>query len=139
MTAEGLELLVMIGLTSRDMKALQAAGTPVPHPPVVKGIIDTGSNCCCISARVASLLGLVPVRQGSTQTAGGTVTVNLYRVSMFVPRPGSTTEFLAVADAWTVSELNRAVSGIEAIVGRDLLAQMLLVVNGPRNEFALAG
>ncbi len=139
LTAEGLELLVMIGLSSHDMKALQAAGLPVPQPPAVPGIIDTGSNCCCISARVASLLGLIPIRQSSTQTAGGTALVNLYNVSLFIPRPGSTTEFLAVADSWDVSELSTAVSGIEAIVGRDLLAHLLLVLNGPRNEYALAG
>src|SRR2546421_414255 len=51
LTSEGMELLVMIGLCSSEMKALQAAGTPLPQPPVVTGIIDTGSNCCCISTR----------------------------------------------------------------------------------------
>ena len=51
----------------------------------------------------------------------------------------STTEFLAVADSWTVSELSSTVTGFEAIIGPDLLAQLLLVLNGPRNEFALAG
>ncbi len=139
LTAEGLELHVMIGLSSGDMKTLQAAGRPVPSPIVVKGIIDTGSNCCCISARVAGLLGLGSRGLGSTQTAGGTVPVNLYEVSLFIPRPGSTSEFLAVADSWTVSELSPDVTGFEAIVGRDLLAQLLLVLNGPRNEYALAG
>jgi hypothetical protein len=139
LTTEGMELLVMVGLDSRDMRARQAAGMPIPRPAIVPGIIDTGSNCCCISARVASLLGIVPIRQSSSQTAGGSVSVNLYKVSLFIPRPGSTTEFLAVADSWTVSELNRAITGIEAIVGRDLLAQMLLILNGPRNEYALAG
>jgi hypothetical protein len=139
LTTEGLELPVMIGLCSADMKALQAASIPVPRPPVVPGIIDTGSNCCCISARVATLLGIVPIRQGSTQTAAGPAFVNLYKVSLFIPRPGSTTEFLTVADSWTVTELSPTVTGIEAIVGRDLLAQLLLVLNGPRNAFALAG
>jgi hypothetical protein len=139
LTSEGMELPVMVGLSSRDMRALQTAGLPVPQPVVVTGIIDTGSNCCCISPRVASLLGIIPIRQGSTQTAGGTVPVNLYKVGLLLPRPGSTTEFLAVADSWTVAELSATVSGIEAIVGRDLLAQLLLVLNGPRNEFALAG
>src|SRR5437762_1579338 len=43
LTAEGLELLVMVGLSRSDMRKLQAAGTPVPRPPVVTGIIDTGS------------------------------------------------------------------------------------------------
>jgi hypothetical protein len=139
LTTEGLELPVMIGLCSSDMKALQAAGSPVPRPLVVNGLIDTGSNCCCISARVSSLLGIFPIRQGSAQTAGGTVLVNLYKVSLFIPKPGSTTEFLAVGDSWTVSELSPAATGIEALVGRDLLAQVLLFLNGPRNEFALAG
>jgi len=73
------------------------------------------------------------------QTAGGQVQVNLYKVSLFIPKPGSTTEFLAVADSWTVSELDPAITGFEAIVGRDLLTQLLLVLNGPRNEYALAG
>ena len=139
LTNEGLELLVMIGLCSQDMKALHAAGTPVPRPPIVTGVIDTGSNCCCISARVASLLGIGPLHQGSTQTAAGMVPVNLYKVSLFIPKPGSTTEFLAAADSLTVSELNPAVTGFEAIVGRDLLVQLLLVLNGPRKEFTLAG
>src|SRR4051794_914841 len=70
LTAEGLELRVMVGLCSTDMKPLRAAGMPVPRPPVVTGIIDTGSNCCCISARVAGLLGLGSAGPGSTQTAG---------------------------------------------------------------------
>jgi hypothetical protein len=138
LTSEGLELLVMIGLCSADMKKLQTASAPVPRPPVVTGILDTGSNGCCISARVASLLGIIPIAQTSTQTAGGTVAVNLYKVSLFIPKPGET-EFLAAADSWTVSELDPAITGFEAIVGRDLLAQLLLVLNGPRNEFAMAG
>lgn len=129
----------MIGLCSSDMKQLKALRAPVPRPPVVPGIIDTGSNGCCISARVAGLLGTIPICQSFTQTAGGTVSVNIYKVSLFIPRPGSPTEFLAVADSWTVSELSPTITGIEAIVGRDLLAQLLLVLNGPRNEFALAG
>lgn len=139
LTKEGLELLVMVGLPSSDMKQRQAASAPVPRPPVVTGIIDTGSNCCCISARVAGLLGLVPSGQTTTQTSGGTVPVKLYEVSLFIPKPGSTTEFLAVADSWTVSELAPTITGFEAIVGRDLLMQLLLVLNGPRSEFALAG
>src|SRR5439155_6406596 len=60
LTSEGLELLVMVGLSLSAMKALQATGAPIPRPAVVTGIIDTGSNCCCISARVAALLGLGP-------------------------------------------------------------------------------
>jgi hypothetical protein len=139
LTTEGLELQVMIGLCSSDMRTFQAAGMPIPRPPVVTGIIDTGSNCCCISARVAGLLGLGSKGLGSTQTTGGTVPTNLYKVSLYIPRPGSTTEFLAVADSWTVSELSPDITGFEAIVGRDLLAQLLLVLNGPRNEYALAG
>jgi hypothetical protein len=105
----------------------------------VTGIIDTGSNNCCISARVASLLGLRPSTQGTTQTAGGPVRVNIYKVSLFIPLPGSTTEFLTAADSWLVSELNPALTGFEAIIGRDLLTRLLLVLNGPRNEFILAG
>lgn len=139
LTTEGLELQVLVGLSTPDMQNLQAAGTPVPRPAVVTGIIDTGSNCCSISSRVVAQLGLTPLSSGSTQTAGGTVSVNLYRVSMFIPRPGSATEFLAVVDSWIVSELNPGITGFEALVGRDLLAQLLLVLNGPRNEFTLAG
>jgi len=96
LTSEGLEMPIMVGLCSSDMMKRRAGGLPVSAPEVVTGIIDTGSNCCCISARVASLLGLVSLHVGSTQTAGG-------------------------------------------MVGRDLLAQLLLVLNGPRNEFTLAG
>jgi Aspartyl protease len=139
LTGEGLELLVIVGLCSADRKKLQAAGLPVPPHQVVTGIIDTGSNCCSISARVASALGIVPLRRTFTQTAGGTVPTTLYKVSFLIPRLGSTTEFLAVVDSWTVSELGPFVTGFEALVGRDLLAQLLLVLNGPRNEYALAG
>jgi hypothetical protein len=138
-TTEGLELLVMVGLPSHEMKALQAAGLPVPRPPVVAGSVDTGSNCCCISARVVSLLGLKPLGKTHTQTSGGTVLVNLYEVSLFLPVPGSTTEFVAVVDSWTVSDMSPAVTEVDALMGRDLLAQLLLFLNGPRNEFALAG
>jgi hypothetical protein len=139
LTSEGLELPVMIGLCSSDMRKLQATSAPVPRPEVVTGIIDTGSNSCCISDRVASLLGILPLRQSTTTTLAGPLVVNLYKVGLFIPRPGSTTEFLTVADSWTMSELPAGTKGIEAIVGRDLLAQLLLVLNGPRNEFALAG
>jgi hypothetical protein len=106
---------------------------------VVTGIIDTGSNCCSISARVAAALGIGPCGRSSMQTAGGTIPVNLYEVSFLIPRLGSTTEFLAVVDSWTVSELGPFVTGFEALVGRDLLTQLLLFLNGPRNEYALAG
>ena len=87
----------------------------------------------------AALLGLVSLQQSTTQTVAGSVPVNLYEVSLLIPTPGSTTEFLAVADSWVVSEMSPAITGFEAIVGRDLLAQLLLILNGPRNELALAG
>src|SRR5262249_50520357 len=127
------------GLPSADMKALHAAGKSVPRPVVVKGIIDSGSNHCCISKGVANLLGLQSLGTGSTQTAGGSVYVDLYEVSLFIPKPGSTTEYLTVADGLLVSELDPNITGFETLVGRDLLARLLLFLNGPSNQYTLAG
>ncbi len=64
---------------------------------------------------------------------------SIYKVSLFLPLPGSTTEFLTAGDSWPVSELSPTITGFEAIVGRDLLVWLLLVLNGPHNQFILAG
>jgi hypothetical protein len=136
-TSEGDELDVRFGLNGRETAKRFAAGLPPVPPVLVRGVIDTGSDVTCAAPRVMGQLGLSPIVQTTTQTTAGSAQVNLFEMSLSLPRPGTNTSLLVI-DQLLVMELAQATSSIEALVGRDVLAHLLFIHDGPRGEFTLA-
>ena len=110
---------------------------PIPTPNLVRGVLDCGSDITCVAERVMRLLNLAPAGQNTTQTTTGSFQVNLYEVSLSVPPVGRLPGPFAVHDYLMVMELAPTSTGIEVLVGMDILGELLFVLDGPRKEFTL--
>jgi hypothetical protein len=136
---DGLSLAVMIGLNGQKSFRLVSLGQPVPAPLLVRGIIDTGSDVTCVAAQVLRQLPLICQGHRTTQTVAGSVQVDLFDVSLTVLNPRQPTQPLLVLDQLTCMELPQPPSSsVDALVGLDVVLQLLLVLDGGRKEFLLA-
>jgi hypothetical protein len=137
-TQEGYELPVMVGLPGRLIAAAVAAGQPSARPLLVQGILDTGSNITTVNQQVIQQLRLPPLGQQTTQTPSGSSRVNLYEASFSIPPMGRLTAPLLVLDSLVIMEPAHPLSDIDVLVGRDVIAYLLSILDGPGGEFTLA-
>jgi predicted aspartyl protease len=105
----------------------------VPAPVTGLALIDTGASGTCIDDDIAAALQLPIVDTGkmTSATEEGSVR-NIYPVQI---------EFVG----WNIRLVNnRAMGatlksqGLQAIIGRDMLRNCILVYNGPSGTFSLA-
>ena len=80
--ADGLLVDVLIGLDGALMLAQVAAGQPITAPIRACGEIDTGSNVTAVSSAILQRLRIPIQYQATTQTASGSLAVNVFRVSV---------------------------------------------------------
>ena len=135
---DGLALNVMIGLNGADTASLVNQGKPVPTPILVRAILDSGTDATCVAPRILRNLGLTLLVQKSTLTVSGPLPVDLYEVSLSIPKAGGLTGPLLVLDQLVVMELPYPIPNIEVLIGNDILSQCLLIVDGPRGEFTIS-
>jgi hypothetical protein len=138
MLADGMIVEVLIGLCGKDMTALLAAGQPVPAPVRLRAAIDTGTNITCVNSQTLLHFGLPQVHQSTSTTVGGTIPAFLYEVSFGIPQMGQLTGPLLVIEYLVVMELAQSTDGIDVLIGRDVLRELLVFSDGPRDEFTLA-
>lgn len=102
-------------------------------PPVVSGYaqIDTGASATCFDRSAAERAGLEIFSSKTVTSATGTEKVSIYAGRLEI--------------AGFTSIVTRAALGMEldsldliALIGRDVLANCILVYNGPENSFSLS-
>jgi hypothetical protein len=136
---DGLVLEAMVGLDGRTISALHQAGRTIAAPIRVRALIDTGTDVSVVVRRVLQALGLSPFRSTTTQTAGGPAVVDLYRVSVGIAGPHGAQGPMLLQPDRIVTDLPAVLpGGIEALIGMDVLAECLLVIDGPGKYFTLA-
>jgi hypothetical protein len=136
-TAAGLIVPVWVGLSDNELTALHAAGQQLPPPLQARGLLDTGSDVTAVSAGLLAAVGISPGLTDSTTTAGGTVPVRLFEVSVSITDPHqSPAAFLTLADL-LVMELPTSLPDTEVLSGLDMLLATKLVLDGPAREFTL--
>src|SRR5438128_638326 len=119
LSPDGMIVQAMFGLNGSQTATLVRTGQSVPRPIQVRALLDNGSDATAIAPHVFQKLGLRSVRSVSSVTAGGPVTVKLYRVSLTIAGPaGRTGPVLAVPDL-LVSELTAPLPNIDALIGMD--------------------
>lgn len=128
----------VFGITGKGTAALQAARQPIPAPVAVRALVDTGTDVSCVAPWVLRQLGLVPSGSSSTHTAGGSVKVQLFNVSLTIWGPAGKAGPSLVRDPLKVMEFAHAPPTIEALIGTDVLAECLLIIDGPAQHFILA-
>jgi hypothetical protein len=136
-TNAGLSLTVRVGLNGKNIAALQAHGQPIPEPVQATALIDTGTDITAVASSVFQQLMLTPTITAKNQTASGTVDVNLYLVSLDLVEPASG-KIIPVYTDMLVSELAVTLPDADVLIGQDVLAECLVIINGPKKEFSFA-
>jgi hypothetical protein len=120
-------------------EALKKAGQPVPRPVVVPCLVDTGASSTCVDPTVIQQLqippsGTVPIHTPST---GGTPCVcNQFDVGVGIVMDNG--EIHLPGMIIPVIESNLKDQGIQALLGRDILEQSVLIYDGRRRLLTLA-
>jgi hypothetical protein len=135
---DGLTLTVLIAPGRTRMLALQATGQAIPAPSSVRAVIDSASDLCCVSLPVLNALSLPPQGTAKTYTAGGSVTTRTYRVSLSIFGPAGTSGPMLTVPELAVAELRHTAPGLDVLIGMNLLADCLLIVDGPGGRFTLS-
>ncbi|HRQ76937.1 MAG TPA: hypothetical protein PK098_13570 [Phycisphaerales bacterium] len=125
-----------VGVSKPHADALAAQKLPVPPMVQISGLIDTGASCTCIDPQALSSLGLTatgsaPIQTPSTQ--GTPHICNQYDVSIRFPLPGMSYTIYAIP----IIESELASQGIQALIGRDVLAKSVLVYDGVLGTFSI--
>ena len=119
--------------------ALKEAGKPVPQPQVVRALIDTGASCSCVDPRHLTALGLSPTGTVQIHTPSNDdepTEHDQYDVGVvIVAGQGDHPLYLDTVPI-VASSLEK--QGIDALIGRDILAGCVLVYNGKAGLFTLA-
>jgi len=109
-----------------------------PHcPPVpVRALVDTGASKTNIVRWVCDRLGLSPVSQVPVHTASTGLTPLLADVyAVEISLGGAMTELATDLDVVAAEELSG--SGVDALLGRDILERGLLIYDGLERRFTL--
>lgn len=121
-----------LSLVSAAEEALRAAGTPVPAPVQILMMVDTGASGSVVAPGLAGQLGLQPVgvQQVLTPSTPTAVMMPSYAARLTLPS-GPSFET-------TVIEAPLQGQGIQGLVGRDVLAECVLIYIAYANQFTLA-
>src|SRR5262245_18639043 len=133
---DGLKVSVVVGLDGQTTTDLFLAGQPIPAPPEVPGIVDSGSDVTAVAPWIIRQLGISHGIPAVTQTASGLATVTLYLVSITIRdalQPGAP-EF--TIPTLLVMGMPNPVKGVEALVGLDVLMQCNFYLEGPQRRFS---
>jgi predicted aspartyl protease len=111
--------------------ALAAAGDPVPSAVTVQAIIDTGASSTVVRTGTCRGLGLNPVGVINIHTPSS-ADVPCEQFSVRIAFPNN------VQGTAIVTEAPMPGQGIQALIGRDVLSQAVLVYIGFANTFSLS-
>jgi hypothetical protein len=125
---------ILVGPSKPRADALRAANLPVPSAIQIRGLVDTGASCTCIDPAALQTLqltptGTIPIHTPSTGTQPHQT--NLFDV-LIHPRLSLTIQAVSVAES------HLAIQGIQALIGRDVLRNCLLIYDGQAGAFTLA-
>jgi hypothetical protein len=138
---EGALVEIAVGLAYPDVRIQRQAGRPVPDPVPVLALIDTGAQATAVDPAALTAvigLGIQPTRFVFVNLSGaGTQPSAEYAVGLAVgPTATGKKPIFAVRSQLVIAQ-DLAPLGYQAIIGRDLLAQCLLIYDGPGNSVTL--
>jgi hypothetical protein len=131
-----LALTALVNVGTQTAHQLLAAGQSLPPGVWLTAVIDTGASLSCVSRQVLRQLGLQPIGQGTSQTALGAMSADIYRVSLsLLASPTSIGSMLTFGDM-NVLELATS-GGPDALIGMDILLTCKLLLDGPARRFTI--
>ena len=127
---------VVASVSQPRSQAVIAAGQSVPSPLVIRALVDTGASCTCIDPNVLKSLGLSPTGSVSVHTPStGSQPVNQDQYDVSLTFLHSKLSFNIASIPVVASNLQ--MQGIDALIGRDILDDFLLVYDGQLGLFTL--
>src|SRR5262245_59747960 len=132
---EGLVVDVAVNLEAATLLRLLGSGGG-PAPIQGRGLRDTGSDVTGVALPILQQLGNPPIRQTTTQGIGGSIPVNIPRVSLHILNARNLGLPWPSQPALNVLELAQGFP-LEALIGLDVLLTCKLIVDGPAGYFTL--
>ncbi len=123
-----LEVAIPTGLENY----LRQQSLPIPKPTAGRALIDTGATFSAIDDTIMRALGVNPINVVQGGTANGPALQYIYPARFIFTGLGWTFEFTRATG------VNLTGTGYIALVGRDVLALMSMVYNGPLGIVTLA-
>jgi hypothetical protein len=145
--ADGLRVQVQITLGRPEILRRRQAGLPIPQPHTATALIDTGAERTCIDPSIVPRLSLPVVNPGFVSAPGagtgpaifGGATFGFtYEAGLVILHPVTKPPSSLVIHELEVETLSLAQFGIEAVIGRDVLASCVLLYDGPAGSATLA-
>lgn len=128
---------ISVRVTSARADALKAAQKPVPPAVHLRALVDTGASCCVLDPSVIDQLELSPTGQSSVHTPSTGENAHqcfTYDVYLSLIHPELKRNFQSIP----VMQLELKAQGIDALIGRDVLSECLMVYDGSEETFSLA-
>ncbi len=117
---------------------MQSGGQPIPPPLHVRALVDTGTDLTALSASCIRRLGVPVENRVKTHTVGGIVIVDTFMVSLSIGAAGRMPSPMLVQADLEVTCLPHPLNNFDALIGLDVLAECLLIYDGPGKQFTLA-
>ena len=122
----GPRLPVQIGITEKLASTYADQGQEIPTPIDGYALFDTGASRTCVDEAVLRNLGLQPVERISMATPSGLGEASIYTCALYFP-------------GYPLPDLDPSfVAGVQlqgqdyiALIGRDILRNMILIYDGP--------
>ena len=129
----------VVAVSEERALALSNAVQPVPQAKQVRALIDTGATHTCVDPTILRDFGLTPT--GSTQvhtpsSGPSPVAMDQYDVGLAIF--GRREDPPLIHRTIPVIGTDLSAQGIDALVGRDVLKDCVLVYNGGTGTFTLA-
>lgn len=138
--AGGPIISALVGVSQAQREELVAAEQRVPAPVSIRALIDTGAGRTCIDLSVLRTLQLRPTGTVRVYTASSGTEPHSsegYAVSLVVPVAVQHHVPLTISSTPVIAT-ELAGRGIQALIGRDILGDCMLVYNGSYGQFSLA-
>ncbi len=126
-------LVIEIALPKHLAEQYSAQEKPIPPPFRGIALVDTGASHCCVDSAAVKGLGVQPVGIQKVNTPSGQEDQLVYPVLINCAEG----PFHYQTNTALASD-HLAQQGIVALLGRDLLANVILIYDGPRGAFTLS-
>jgi hypothetical protein len=144
---DGIRVQAQITISHTDLLRLRRTRQPIPQPISVVALLDTGAERTCVDPSIVTRLQL-PVSGSGFAAAPGVATGPpifggasfsfTYDAGLVIIHPVTKPPSNLVIEELEVDSLPLAQFGIEAVIGRDILASCVLVYDGPTLSATLA-
>jgi hypothetical protein len=134
-SSSGLVLDVFVGVSIYRQAALRRADFNVPQPVLARALLDSGASCSAVDPAIIRQLAVPPTGRTSilTPSTGAFAhECDQYDIAIAVLSPHNVRFTVPAVEVALTS------TGVDVLLGRDVLDQCLFVYNGPTGAFSLA-